>query len=131
MERNSYFDRLCDVEDRHLHARDDSPLTTAQIYALRNYRDCLRHNTDVFEVTDICFSDSEVDSFMEQLVLADITEFVLTARTTGIIDFLAVIAKRGWRVLGPTEVTRHHTEWTGMEDESYTVSGLKVKLGGI
>lgn len=88
----------------------------------RNYHDQRRHqpmehvfNESFFDVYDTPLVD-DVAEFLECIEQNGITDFVITCRTTNIIETLAEMQKFGWVCDGVRTVPRFYTgiEWEDM-----------------
>lgn len=94
------------------------------IFALWNYIDSRRHNSDKFEVTDIQIA--QLTDFIETLRKAEITDFVVTAKQTDVIEALHEMQKLGCVVRGLDIVTRVDTKFGVMG--TYEVKGIQVSI---
>lgn len=128
MEKNSYLEKLGELSSSFKDTGIKSGLTYGQILCLRNYQDCLRHNSSAFEITELP-GDTYLEEFMVTLIMADVYSFVITAKDTAVIEFLHLIKKRGWKITSLEVVNRKDTGCFGVYD--YDVPGLRVSLNSM
>ena len=93
--------------------------------ALWNYKDSKRHNSSEFEVTDLP-SESDMEVFLSTLRIAKVTTFVVTAKSTALIEALHQMRRLGCTVYGLDTITRNDTEYHVMDD--YEVEGIRIML---
>ena len=93
--------------------------------ALWNYRDSKRHNSSEFEVTDLP-GESDMEDFLTTLRIAKITTFVVTAKSTALIEALHQMRRLGCTVYGLDTITHNDTEYHVMDD--YEVEGIRIML---
>ena len=93
--------------------------------ALWNYKDSKRHNSSEFEVTDLP-SESDMEDFLSTLRIAKVTTFVVTAKSTALIEALHQMRRLGCTVYGLDTITRNDTEYRVMDD--YEVEGIRIML---
>ena len=93
--------------------------------ALWNYKDSKRHNSSEFEVTDLP-SESDMEDFLSTLRIAKVTTFVVTAKSTVLIEALHQMRRLGCTVYGLDTITRNDTEYHVMDD--YEVEGIRIML---
>ena len=93
--------------------------------ALWNYNDSKRHNSSEFEVTDLP-SESDMEDFLATLRIAKVTTFVVTAKSTALIEALHQMRRLGCTVCGLDTITRNDTEYRVMDD--YEVEGIRIML---
>ena len=93
--------------------------------ALWNYKDSKRHNSSEFEVTDRP-SESDMEDFLSTLRIAKVTTFVVTAKSTALIEALHQMRRLGCTVYGLDTITRNDTEYHVMDD--YEVEGIRIML---
>ena len=93
--------------------------------ALWNYNDSKRHNCSEFEVTDLP-GESDMEDFLATLRIAKITTFVVTAKSTALIEALHQMRRLGCTVYGLDTITRNDTEYRVMDD--YEVEGIRIML---
>ena len=93
--------------------------------ALWNYKDSKRHNSSEFEVTDLP-SESDMEDFLSTLRIAKVTTFVVTAKSTALIEALHQMHTLGYTVYGLDTITRNDTEYRVMDD--YEVEGIRIML---
>ena len=93
--------------------------------ALWNYKDSKRHNSSEFEVTDLP-SESDMEDFLSTLRIAKVTTFVVTAKSTALIEVLHQMRRLGCTVYGLDTITRNDTEYHVMDD--YEVEGIRIML---
>ena len=93
--------------------------------ALWNYKDSKRHNSSEFEVTDLP-SESGLEDFLSTLRIAKVTTFVVTAKSTALIEVLHQMRRLGYTVYGLDTITRNDTEYHVMDD--YEVEGIRIML---
>jgi hypothetical protein len=93
--------------------------------ALWNYKDSKRHNSSEFEVTDLP-SESDMEDFLSTLRIAKVTTFVVTAKSTALIEALHQMRRLGCTVYGLDTITRNDTEYRIMDN--YEVEGIRIML---
>ena len=93
--------------------------------ALWNYKDSKRHNSSEFEVTDLP-GESDMEDFLSTLRIAKVSTFVVTAKSTALIEALHQMRRLGCTVYGLDTITRNDTEYHVMDD--YEVEGIRVML---
>ena len=93
--------------------------------ALWNYKDSKRHNSSEFEVTDLP-GEPDMEDFLSTLRIAKVTTFVVTAKSTALIEALHQMRRLGCTVYGLDTITRNDTEFHVMDD--YEVEGIRIML---
>ena len=93
--------------------------------ALWNYKDSRRHNSNEYEVTDLP-NESDMEDFLNALRIAKVTTFVVTAKTTVLIESLHQMRRLGCTVYGLDIITRNDAEYGVMDD--YEVEGIRIML---
>ncbi len=93
--------------------------------ALWNYKDSKRHNSSEFEVTDLP-SESDMEDFLSTLRIAKVTTFVVTEKSTALIEALHQMRRLGCTVYGLDTITRNDTEYRIMDN--YEVEGIRIML---
>jgi hypothetical protein len=126
MNKNDYLEKLGNIAKSYKDTGMKSGLTLGQRLALRNYDDCIRHNSSDFEITELP-PESILEDFMNTILLADIHSMVITAKDTSVIEFLHLIQRRGWHIQGLEKIDRKDTGCFGVYD--YDVPGIRVKIG--
>lgn len=123
MIENAYLEQMIAKMKECKANGNKSDYVTGAIVALLNYNDSKRHNSDKFEVTDI---PTQLTDFIETLRKAEITDFVVTAKQTNVIEALHEMQKLGCVVSGLDIVTRVDTEFGVMD--TYEVKGIRVSI---
>ncbi len=93
--------------------------------ALWNYKDSKRHNSSEFEITNLP-DEPDMGDFLSALRTANITTFVVTAKSTTLIEALHQMRRLGCTVYGLDTITRNDTEYRVLDD--YEVEGIRVML---
>lgn len=125
METNHFFEQMDAKILERRSSGQKSGYSLGARKALMNYRDSQRHNSSEYEVTDLPNEDCMKD-FIETIRLAEITTFVITAKTTVFIEALHQMRKLGCTVYGLDTITRNDTEFRVMDD--YNVEGIRIML---
>lgn len=97
--------------------------SSGEMYALYNYQDSVRHNSSEFEVTETP-SGNETATFLRTIYASGVTTFILTEKSTTIIEFLHAASKYNWNIAGLDFVTRVDTEFNVMDE--YQVEGVRI-----
>lgn len=91
---NDYLDQL--ITDCRV---NNNPLPTDAQYAFYAYINTRRDNESELIVSDLGFP-KDVPGFMRTLALAGINEFILTERSTALMEALNILLNDGWQVTG-------------------------------
>lgn len=127
MIENAYFEQMIANMKECKSNGNKSDYVAGAIVALLNYNDSKRHNSDKFEVTNIPIA--QLTDFIETLRNAEITDFVVTAEQTNVIEALHEMQKLGCVVSGLDIVTRVDTEFCVMG--TYDVKGIRVSISDV
>lgn len=125
METNNFFEQMDAKICERKSSGQKSGYSLGARKAMMNYSDSKRHNSSEYEVTDLPNEDCMKD-FIETIRLAEITTFVITAKTTVLIEALHQMRKLGCTVYGLDTITRNDTEFRVMDD--YEVEGIRIML---
>lgn len=125
METNHFFEQINAKINERKSSGQKSGYSLGTRKALWNYNDSKRHNSSEYEVTDLPSEDS-MEDFIETLRSAGITTFVITAKTTALIEALHQLRRLGCTVYGLDTITRNDTEFRVMDD--YEVEGIRITL---
>ena len=94
------------------------PFTDGQDRAFRAWDTSLRNESSTFEVQNLPW-DKDIHDFVEALRAAEITEFAVTDRSTGLMEGLHGLATEGCTIQGLCKVTRSEARWGGEGTTEY------------
>ena len=101
------------------------PFSDGYMKAYWAWRGSIEHKSDILEVSDLPW-ERDAHDFVACLKEAEVSEFAITDKSTGLMDVLHALSKEGCQMKELCEVKRIENNWG--DDETKTYNGILVSI---
>ncbi len=107
MKRIEFLEEMREQEKKYSETQVNQTFGQAYFSARRNENNLLDFNDAIWE--------QDIDQITENLAEFEIREFTISSTYSGLIEIIAELDKRGWKIAGITEVNASYTDFMSGE----------------